>query len=47
MCNQAVDNYTEALENVSDCYKTQKICNKAVDSNPSSIQFITGSFRTQ
>ena len=37
MCNQAVDNYADALEVVSDCYKTQEMCNKAVNTDSSKI----------
>ena len=34
MGNKVVDNNAHALEFVSDCYKTQKMCNKTVDTCP-------------
>ena len=48
MCNQAVDNYVDdALEYVSDQYKTQQMCDKAVNIHPSVIQFVPACFKTQ
>ena len=32
-CNQAVDNYAQALEFVSICHKTEKMCNEAPDTS--------------
>ena len=34
MCNQAVDNYVDALEYVPECFKTQEMCDKVVDTCP-------------
>ena len=34
---EAVDNYSHALEFVSDCYKTKRQCNEAVDTYPPAI----------
>ena len=47
MCNQAVDNYAQALEFVSDCYKAQEMCDKAIDTYPFTIQFVPEFYKTQ
>lgn len=47
MCNQAVENYADALEYVPNCYKTNKICNKSVDIYLSAIKFLPEGFETQ
>ena len=47
MCDKAVDNYFQALEFGTDCYKTQELCNKAVDTHPSTMQFVPESQETQ
>ena len=47
MCNQAVENYADALEYVPNCYKTDKICNKSVDIYLSAIKFLPEGFETQ
>ena len=39
MCNKAVDNYPHALEFVSECFKTQKMCDIAVDTHCPTIKF--------
>lgn len=36
---KAGDNHAQALEFVSNYYKTQKMCNKAVNTYPSTISF--------
>ena len=47
MCNEAVDNYTRALEFVLDCFKTRTKCTKAVNTSPSAIQFVRQCYKTQ
>ena len=47
MCIKVVDNYTHALEVVSECYKTRKICDKSVNTYPSTIKFVPECLMTQ
>ena len=47
MCNKAVDNYPHALEFVSECYKTKKVCDIAADSYLSKIQLVPECYKTQ
>ena len=47
MCNQAVENYADALEYVPNCHKTNKICNRSVDIYLSAIKFLPEGFETQ
>ena len=47
MCNNAVDNYTHALEFAPDWYTTQEVCIKAVDSYPCTIQYVPDWYQTQ
>ena len=40
MCFKEVDNYNEALEFVSECYKTQIVFDKAVDKHLTTISYV-------
>ena len=46
MCTKAVHNYPQALNFVSECYKTQNRCDKAVGTYPSTIKFVSECFMT-
>ena len=43
MCNQAADNYRDALEYVPGCFKSQEMCDKVADIHCSLIQFLSES----
>ena len=47
MCNKAIENYPHALEQVSECCKTQKISDKAVDTYPFTIKFLPECYKTK
>ena len=46
MCNQAVDNYVDALEYVPECFKTQEMCDKVVDTCPFVFDSIPDRYKT-
>ena len=47
MCNEAVDNYPDALEFVYECFMTQGMCDKVVNTQSSTIQFVPELYKTQ
>ena len=47
MYNKAVDNYANASEFVSDCYKDEKMYNKVVYTYHSTMQFVPKCYKTQ
>ena len=47
MCNNTVNNYSHALEFVTECYETQKICDKEVDTHPTAIKYVPERYKTQ
>ena len=38
MCNKAVDNYSDMLQLISECCKTQKMCDKAFNTQLSTLK---------
>ena len=47
ICDEAVDNYSHALQFVSNCYMIQNMCDKAVNTYHSKVQFITDCYKNQ
>ena len=47
MGNKVIEIYPRALEHVTECYKTQKMCDKAVDIYPSTIKFVPERYKTK
>ena len=41
MCSKADKKYSHALEFLSECYKTQKICGKAVKTCSFTIKYVS------
>ena len=46
MCDNAADNYSDALGALPNCYNTQNMCDKAVSTYPSAIQFVANLHKT-
>ena len=48
MYNKAADNHPHALEFVSDCYMTRKMCDsQTVDTHSSTMKYVPDKFKTQ
>ena len=47
MCDKSVDDYSDTLKFLPDCYITQKNCDKAVNIYHFTIQFVRDSYKTQ
>ena len=47
MSNEAVDNYSDALGSVPDCYRIQNMWSKAVSTFTSTVQFVPDNFKTE
>ena len=47
MCDEAVDNYPDALKFPPDYYKTQIMCDKPVNSYDSTMEFVPECHKTQ
>ena len=46
MCNQAVDNFADALEYVPACFKTPEMCDKAFSKDPFMLKYHLDRYKT-